>query len=92
LRCWAIASRPWPRLASASFAKLVEKFGTRVSLDRFLTMQDLTKDYDYARLIDEEKVHFSQIEITDDLREGGIHNGSAWNFYWQRVTGTAPVG
>jgi hypothetical protein len=55
-------------------------------------MQDLTKDYDYARLIDEEKVHFSQIEITDDLREGGIHNGSAWNFYWQRVTGTAPVG
>ena len=48
-------------------------------------MQDLTKDYDYARLIGEEKAHFSQIEITDDLREGGIHDGSAWNFYWQLV-------
>ncbi len=48
-------------------------------------MQDLTKTYDYARLIEEEKEHYSHIEVTEDLREGGVHASSAWQHYWERV-------
>jgi SAM-dependent methyltransferase len=48
-------------------------------------MRDFTKDYDYARLIEEEKVHFAEIEVTEELTEGGIHASSAWSFYWQHV-------
>ena len=33
-------------------------------------MQDLTKNFDYSRLIAEEKSHFSDIEITEELKEG----------------------
>lgn len=48
-------------------------------------VQDLTKTYDYAKLIEEEKEHYSHIEITPDLKEGGIHASSAWQYYWERV-------
>jgi SAM-dependent methyltransferase len=48
-------------------------------------MKDLTRNYDYARLIDEEKEHYSKIEVTDDLTEGGRHASSPWKYYWTRV-------
>jgi len=48
-------------------------------------MRDLTKDYDYEKLIREEKSHYSGIEVTADLREGGAHAAPAWEYYWARV-------
>jgi SAM-dependent methyltransferase len=48
-------------------------------------MKDLTKNYDYERLIREEKEHYSKIEVTERLTEGGAHANSAWNHYWERV-------
>ncbi len=47
--------------------------------------RDRTKDYDYQRLIEEEKHHYSSIEVTDRLLEGGLHSGGCWMRYWQRV-------
>jgi hypothetical protein len=48
-------------------------------------MEDLTKQYSYEKLIQEEKEHYSQIEVTDDLTEGGVHANSSWSYYWQRI-------
>lgn len=48
-------------------------------------MKDLTKDFEYERLIREEMEHYAQIEVTDDLKEGGVHASSAWHHYWDRV-------
>jgi SAM-dependent methyltransferase len=48
-------------------------------------MKDLTTNCDYARLIQEEKEHYSTIEVTDELTEGGGHANSAWKYYWTRV-------
>ncbi len=48
-------------------------------------MKDLTPNYDYPRLIDEEKEHYSKIEVTDELTEGGRHASSPWKYYWTRV-------
>jgi SAM-dependent methyltransferase len=48
-------------------------------------MKDLTKDYDYEQLIQEEKEHYSRIEVTEDLREGGLHDCDSWHYYWRRV-------
>ena len=48
-------------------------------------MKDFTKEYDYEHLIAEEKNHYSKIEITKDLKEGGVHSSSAWHYYWTRV-------
>lgn len=50
-----------------------------------MTKPDLTKNYDYARLVDEEKRHYTDIEVTADLKEGGVHAGDCWQYYWQRV-------
>lgn len=47
-------------------------------------MRDLTKDFDYDRLVREEREHFSQIAVTADLREGGVQAASAWQRYWDR--------
>lgn len=47
---------------------------------------DHTKSFDYDRLIAEEKKHYSQIEITEQLTEGGKHANSAWEYYWQQVS------
>ena len=43
--------------------------------------QDLTARYDYQRLIDEEIDEYCNIEVTEDLREGGVHALKAWD-YW----------
>jgi SAM-dependent methyltransferase len=48
-------------------------------------MKDLTPNYNYNRLIEEEKEHYSNIEVTDDLMEGGWHASSPWKYYWTRV-------
>ena len=55
-------------------------------------MQDRTKQYDYARLIEEEKAHFADIEITRELKEGGVHANSAWSFYWQGIARVLAAG
>lgn len=47
--------------------------------------EDLTKNYDYDRLILEEKEHYLEIEVTDDLKEGGTHASSCWDYYWNHV-------
>jgi ubiquinone/menaquinone biosynthesis C-methylase UbiE len=48
-------------------------------------MKDLTRDYDYQRLLEEEKECYSRIEVTEDLKEGGLAASSAWRYYWQKV-------
>lgn len=48
-------------------------------------MKDLTSAYDYERLIEEEKAHYSEIEITDDLKEGGVHAHDSWHYYWMGI-------
>jgi SAM-dependent methyltransferase len=48
-------------------------------------MKDLTRNWDYARLIEEEKEHYSRIEVTDELTIGGPHASSAWKYYWTCV-------
>ena len=48
-------------------------------------MKDLTGNWDYARLIEEEKEHYSKIEVTKELTIGGPHASSAWRYYWTRV-------
>jgi SAM-dependent methyltransferase len=48
-------------------------------------MKDLTRDYDYERLIEEEKEHYSQIDVTEELKEGGAHASSSWEYYWEKV-------
>lgn len=47
--------------------------------------KDRTLEYDYDRLLAEEKAHYSSIEVTDRLREGGLHDGACWRHYWQRI-------
>ncbi|MDZ7762776.1 MAG: methyltransferase domain-containing protein [Desulfovermiculus sp.] len=47
---------------------------------------DHTQTYDYDRLIAEEKEHYSEIEITERLTEGGKHAHPAWEHYWHRVS------
>ena len=49
------------------------------------SMRDLTKDYDYERLIREEVEHYSEVEVTERLMLGGAHAHSSWDYYWQRV-------
>jgi SAM-dependent methyltransferase len=44
---------------------------------------DLTKNFDYQRLVAEEVEHYSTIEVTDALTEGGIHSHSSWD-HWYR--------
>ena len=43
---------------------------------------DLTKGTDYQRLIDEEVEHYSHIEVTDKLTEGGVASNKSWAFYF----------
>jgi ubiquinone/menaquinone biosynthesis C-methylase UbiE len=43
--------------------------------------EDRTKRYDYKKLVAEELDEYCNIEVTDDLREGGIHAFKAWE-YW----------
>jgi SAM-dependent methyltransferase len=45
--------------------------------------KDLTGNYDYQRLVEEELDEYCNIEVTNDLKEGGIHAQKAWD-YWFR--------
>ncbi len=47
--------------------------------------KDFTKAFDYERLLDEEKEHYTKIEVTEDLKEGGAHASACWRYYWERV-------
>jgi SAM-dependent methyltransferase len=51
------------------------------------TTKDFTKAFDYERLVEEEKEHYSKIEVTEDLKEGGPHASPCWHYYWERVAG-----
>ena len=42
---------------------------------------DFTGQYDYGKLVDEEIEEYCNIEVTGDLREGGVHALKAWD-YW----------
>ncbi len=53
-----------------------------VSVDQNI-QKDLTRNYDYEKLVEEELDEYCNIEIRDDLREGGIHAIKAWD-YWFR--------
>jgi len=53
---------------------------------------DLTSSFDYEKLIEEEKQHYSDIEVTDDLKEGGAHASTSWSYYWQHVDRTISRG
>jgi SAM-dependent methyltransferase len=53
---------------------------------------DLTSCFDYEKLIEEEKQHYSGIEVTEDLREGGVHGSTSWTYYWQHVAQTISSG
>ena len=50
-----------------------------------MSEKDLTQHFDYNRLIEEEKEHYSTIEVTEDLKEGGGHANDSWGHYWERV-------
>ncbi len=43
---------------------------------------DLTKGTAYQKLVAEEIEHYSNIKITDDLKEGGMHAQKSWVFYF----------
>lgn len=47
--------------------------------------KDFTNRFNYSRLIREEREHYARIEVTEDLKEGGVHASDSWNYYWQRV-------
>jgi predicted O-methyltransferase YrrM len=53
--------------------------------DTRIQTKDFTKAFDYEQLLREEKEHYSQIEVTEDLKEGGAHASSCWHHYWGRV-------
>jgi len=44
---------------------------------------DWTQTFDYQKLTKEELEEYSNIEVTKDLREGGIHAHKAWVYWFQ---------
>src|SRR5262245_21409870 len=46
---------------------------------------DLTRGGEYERLLDEEIEHYSAIEVTPDLREGGVHAQDSWTYYFRSL-------
>ena len=44
---------------------------------------DWTKCFDYERLVAEEIAHYSQLEVTAELKEGGVHANRAWLGWYQ---------
>lgn len=44
---------------------------------------DWTRIYEYPRLTEEEIEEYSNIEVTENLREGGIHAQKAWAFWFR---------
>src|SRR5215469_6814226 len=49
---------------------------------------DWTIHSNYSRLVEEEIQEYSHIEVTEDLREGGIHAQKAWAFWFQYLSGS----
>jgi SAM-dependent methyltransferase len=49
---------------------------------------DLTLDADYERLVEEELEEYSNIEVTEDLREGGIHAHDSWSYWYTYLSRT----
>lgn len=47
---------------------------------------DWTRLSDYSRLVAEEIQEYSNIEVTEDLREGGVHAQKAWAFWFQYLS------
>ena len=47
---------------------------------------DLTQDIAYQNLVAEEIEHYSKIDITGDLKEGGNHARKSWAFYFEYLT------
>src|SRR5688572_26399250 len=47
---------------------------------------DRTREYDYAKLVQEEVSEYSQVEVTEDLRLGGIHAQAAWGYWFEYLT------
>jgi SAM-dependent methyltransferase len=41
---------------------------------------NLTKNAEYERLVSEEIEHYTQIEVTENLTEGGVHAFKTWEF------------
>lgn len=54
--------------------------------------EDYTKDGGYEQLVAEEIEHYCEIEVTESLTEGGLHNSRAWgfsyNYYYSQLFGT----
>lgn len=44
---------------------------------------DLTRDTPYDELVQEEIEHYSAIEVTKELTEGGIHAHKSWSYYYE---------
>ncbi|MBW7957113.1 MAG: class I SAM-dependent methyltransferase [Deltaproteobacteria bacterium] len=40
---------------------------------------------EYKKLVQEEIAEYSSVEITKDLKLGGIHDFGAWHYYWKHV-------
>ncbi|SLM29964.1 hypothetical protein MTBBW1_2030054 [Desulfamplus magnetovallimortis] len=74
----SLASVLSPRASSPTVSSIGSEYREPVEMD-------YTKGYEYERLIEEEKAHYSEIEVTERLTEGGRHAHSAWEYYWQRV-------
>src|ERR1043166_1030971 len=49
---------------------------------------DLTRGNQYDRLVNEEIEHYSAIDVTNDLLEGGIFTHDCWSFYFQYLART----
>ena len=49
---------------------------------------DLTHGTQYDRLVHEEIDHYSTINVTHDLLEGGVFTHACWNFYFQYLAKT----
>ncbi|MBK7000870.1 MAG: methyltransferase domain-containing protein [Rhodoferax sp.] len=47
---------------------------------------DWTRISDYSQLVEEEIQEYSNIEVTDNLREGGIHAQNAWRFWFEYLS------
>ena len=47
---------------------------------------DWTPAFDYERLTGEEIDTYSRIEVTEDLREGGIHAQNAWTYWFRSLS------
>lgn len=47
---------------------------------------DWTSTFDYKKLTKEELEKYSTVEITADLREGGVHTQNAWGFWFEYLS------